>query len=83
MDFEGTHLMSNFDNKSLKKVMLKYTITHQCYNSRTIKSNSYLNSTPINNDTTSDNFSNTTYEVDVPLIAQSKIVLNFTHKNIP
>ena len=30
--FEGTNLMSTFDNNSLKKVTLKSTTTHQCPN---------------------------------------------------
>ena len=58
--------MSKFDNTSLKKVTLKYTITHECSTSKIIKSDSYLKSPPIHNETTSDNFINTTYEVDVP-----------------
>ena len=37
IDFGGTKLMSTFDNKSLKKVTLKSTITHQCYTFKTIK----------------------------------------------
>ena len=60
--------MSTFDNKSLKKVTLKSTTTHQWYTSKTVKSNSYLTSPSIHNDTTSDNFINTTYEVDAPSI---------------
>ena len=68
IDFKGTNLMSIFDNKSLKKVTLQSTTTHQCYTSKTVKSNSYLKSPSFQNNTTSDNFSNTTYEVDVPSI---------------
>ena len=64
--FEGTNLMSTFDNTSLKKVTLKSTTTHHCYISNTVKSNIYLTSLPNHNDTTSDCFSNTTYEVDAP-----------------
>ena len=60
--------MSTFDNKSLKKVTLKSTTTHQCSTSKNDKSNCYLTSPSIHNYTTSDNFSNTKYEVDVPLI---------------
>ena len=60
--------MSNFYNNSWKKVTLKYTTTHKCSTSKTIKSNSYLTSAPIQNYTSSDNFSNTTYELYVPSI---------------
>ena len=60
--------MSNCDNNSLKNVTLKYTSTHQFYTSKSVKSKCYLTSTSIHSDTTSDEFSNTTYEVDVPLI---------------
>ena len=55
--------MSNFDNKSLKNVTLKSTTTHQCSTLKTVKSNSYLASLSIHNDTTYDKFSNNTYEV--------------------
>ena len=34
---EGTNLMSNFDNKSLKKVTLKSTTKHQYYNFNYVK----------------------------------------------
>ena len=57
--------MSTFDKKSSNKVNLKYTTTHQYSTSKTVKSNSYLISKSINNYTTSDNFINTTYKVDV------------------
>ena len=60
--------MSTFDNKSLKNVTLKSTTTCQCSTSKTVSSNSYLNSPSIHNYTTYDNFSNTTYEVYVPPI---------------
>ena len=60
--------MSNFDNKSLKNIALKSTSTHQYSTSKTVKSNRYLTGTEIHNDTTYDNFSNTTYGVDVPQI---------------
>ena len=68
IDIEGTTLISNFDNKSLKKFALKSTTTRQCYNSKTVQSNSYLTSPSINNGTTSDQFINTTYEVDAPSV---------------
>ena len=55
--------MSTFDNKSLKNITDKYTTTHQCYTSKTIKSNSYLISPSTQNYTTCDNFSNTIYVV--------------------
>ena len=68
IDFEVTKSMSNFDNKLLKNVTLKSTTTHQCSTSKTIKSNSYITSPSIHNDTNSDKFINTTYEVDLPSI---------------
>ena len=43
-------------------------VTDQCSTSKIYSSNSYLTSTLIHNDTPSDNFINTTYEVDVPSI---------------
>ena len=46
-------------------VTLKSKTTHECSNSKTVKSNIYLTILSINNDTTSDNFINTTYEVYV------------------
>ena len=58
--------MSTFDKKSLNKLNLKSTTTRQCSTSQTVSSNSYLTSPSIHNETTSDNFSNTTYEVYVP-----------------
>ena len=60
--------MSDFDNKSLKKVTLKSTTTRQCYTFKTVKSNIYLTSQSINNDTTYDNCSNNICEVDLPSI---------------
>ena len=60
--------MSHFENKPLYKVTLKSATAHQCYTYKTGSSNSYLSSPSIHNDTTSDNFRNTTYEVDVPQI---------------
>ena len=68
IDFEGKNLMSTFYNKSLKKVTLKSITKHWCSNSKNVKSNSYINSPKIHNDTTSNNFINTTYEVYLPLI---------------
>ena len=65
IDVEGTKLVSSFYNRSLKKYALKSTITHEFFTSKTVKSNSYHTSPSINNDTTSDNFSNTKYETDV------------------
>ena len=53
--------MSTFDKKSLNKVTLKYTTTCQYSTSKAVSSNSCLTSPSIRNDTTSDNFSNTTY----------------------
>ena len=58
--------MSAFDTKSLKKFTLKSKTKHPCSTSKTVKSNTYLISTSIQNDATSDNFSNTTNEVYVP-----------------
>ena len=66
--FEGTNLMSTCDNKLLKNVALKSTTTHQCSTSKTVKSNIYLTSQSTNNDTTPDNFINTTYKVDITSI---------------
>ena len=60
--------MSTFDNKLLKTFILKYTTTHQCSHSENVKYNSYLTSPSIHNDTTSDNFITTPYEVDVQSI---------------
>ena len=60
--------MSIFDNKLLKRVTLKSTNTHVFYTSNYVKSNGYLNSPSIQNDATSDNFINTTYEAYVPSI---------------
>ena len=57
--------MPTFDNKSLKNVTLKSTTTRQCYTYTTVLSNSYLKSPSIHNDTTYDNLSNTTYELNV------------------
>ena len=57
--------MSTFDNNSLKKVDIKYTTTYQFYTYKTDKSNSYLTRPSIQNDTTSYDFINTTYEVHV------------------
>ena len=68
INFEGTNLMSNFDDKSLKRVTLKSTTTNHCCTSKTVKSNSFLTSPSIQNETTSDNFSNTTYEIYVTSI---------------
>ena len=61
--------MSTFDNKSLKILTLKSTTTHQCslqnlLNQIVILPFHQFIITPL----TSDNFSNTTYEVDVPSI---------------
>ena len=53
--------MSNFDNNSLKNVILKSTKTRQCSNSKTVSSNIYLTSPPVYNGTTYDNVRNTTY----------------------
>ena len=60
--------MSTFDNNSLKKISLKSTTTRQFYTPRTVRINSYLTSTSIHNDTKSDNFSKTTYELDIQSI---------------
>ena len=68
IDIEGTILISDFENKASKKVTLKSTTTCQCSTSKTVSSNSYLTITSVHNDTTSDNFINKTYEVDVPSI---------------
>ena len=65
---EGTDLMSTFYNKSLKKVALKYTTINQCSTSNIVKSDNYLISLSIHNDTPSDNFRNNTYKVYVPSI---------------
>ena len=65
IDIEGKNLMSHFDNKSLKRFTIKSTSTRQCSTSKTVKSNSYLTSASIHNDTTSYNFRNNTYEVNV------------------
>ena len=65
---EGTNLMSTFYKNSLNKVPLKSTTTRQCYTYKTFSSNSYLTSPSISNDTTYDNFINTTYEVGVTSI---------------
>ena len=59
--FYGTNLMSTFDEKSLKTVTIKSTTTHKCFTSKTFKSNRYLTSPSIHDDTTSDSFRNTTY----------------------
>ena len=66
--FEGTKSMSTFDNNSLKQVTLKYTTTHKCSTSKTFKSNDYLTSPSIHNDTNSDKLINTKYEVYIPLV---------------
>ena len=60
--------MSTFDNKLLKKFTIKFTTKHQCSTSKTVKSNSYITSKSINNDTNSDNLSNSTYKLDVTSI---------------
>ena len=60
--------MSTFDNNSLKQVTLKYTTTNQCSTSKTFKSNDYLTTPSIHNDTNSDKLINTKYEVYIPLI---------------
>ena len=66
IDLDGTNRMSSFDKKSLKKINIKSTITHECYTYNSIKSNSYLNIPSIQNENTHDKFSNVTYEVFVP-----------------
>ena len=60
--------MKSFDKTSLKNVTLNYTTTHECYTSNYVKSNSDLNSPLIHNETTSNNFSITTYGEHVPPI---------------
>ena len=60
--------MSIFDNKSLKNITIKFTTTNECSTSNYVKSNVYLNSPSIHNDTTYDNFRYTTYDADVPPI---------------
>ena len=60
--------MSKSDSKSLKKVTIKSTTTHQCHNYKTVKTNSHLTSPSIQNYTTYDNFINITYKADVPSI---------------
>ena len=60
--------MLKFDTKPLKKVTLKSTTTHELSSSNYVKSNNYLPSPSIQNDTTSDRFGNTTYEVYAPSI---------------
>ena len=57
--------MSDFYNKSLKNITLKSTTTYQCSTSKKFISNSYITSPSIENGANSDNFSDTTYEVDV------------------
>ena len=57
--------MSYFENNLLKKFTLKSTTKRQCSTSKTVKSNNYLTSPTNNNDTTSDHFIDTTYEVDI------------------
>ena len=60
--------MSTFYNKLLKNVTIKSTTTNQYSNSKTMKQNSYLTSPSIKNNTTYDNFRNSTYELYVPPI---------------
>ena len=60
--------MSNFGYRSLEKVSLKFTTTRQFSTSNTAKQNIYLKIPSIHNNTTSDHFSNTKYELDVPSI---------------
>ena len=50
----------------MKKVTLKSTTTHKCYTYKTVKSNSYLTIISTQNDTNSDNFDHSIYELDVP-----------------
>ena len=52
----------------MKKVTIKSTTTYQCYTSKTVRSNSYLNSPLIHNGTSYDILNNTTYEVDLTLV---------------
>ena len=37
IEFEGTKLVSTFDKKSLKNITLKFTTTHKCSTSKTVK----------------------------------------------
>ena len=55
--------MLSFDNNSLKNVTLKSMSTHDCSTSNSVKSNGYLISSSIHNDTTSDHLINTVYKV--------------------
>ena len=54
--------MSICDNKSLKKVTIKSTATHQCSKYETVKSDSYLTSQSVHNYTASEIFRYTRYE---------------------
>ena len=65
---KDTNQISSFDKRSLKNVSFKSTNTHECSTLDSIKSNRYLNSLSIHNDTTNDNFRNTTYDAYVPSI---------------
>ena len=65
IDIEGTNLMLNFDNNLLNNNTLKPTTTCQCSTSKTVSSYIYFTSISIHTDTTSDSFSNTSYELDV------------------
>ena len=58
MYIESIKLMSSFDNKSLEKVTLKYTSTHEYSTSNDFKPSSFINSIPIKDDINYDNFSN-------------------------
>ena len=60
--------MSTFENKSFKNVTLKSSTTWQCYTSNIDLSNRYITIPSIHFDIASDNFINTTYEVDVPSV---------------
>ena len=60
MYIESIKLMSSFDNKSLEKVTLKYTSTHEYSTSNDFKPSSFINSILIKDDINYDNFSNNT-----------------------
>ena len=60
--------MSDFYNISLKRFTLKFTTTHQCSNPKIGRSNSYLTNPSIHNYTTSENFINNKYEVNLQSI---------------
>ena len=60
--------MSSFDNKSLKNFTLKSTTTFEFSTCNYVQSSSYINSPSIHNGKTSDNFTNTIFESDLPSV---------------